>query len=271
MWETLAEEDNIERASDEVDGIEVIDTNRGPRRARHLLGTDDQLTAGFQHNDIPSTILETVPMQKDTYADGPYSTMLRAGVVGFYHTGRTFFVLRDVEFTIQGFEEEQLQLHNREGPALKFAETPEGVPDQFYFWEGVSLPERWIEEPETLDKQDFLETRNAERLRAFTNLLDDEELAETLDAEIVDEDEDQHGNIRQLLATEPHEQLAQPGRSGWNDQPERDGRLKMVKVICPSTDRTFYLMVPPEMEKVDEAVAWTFGKDPEEYRPEVEA
>ena len=43
------------------------------------------------------------------------------------------------------------------------------------------------------------------------------------------------------------------------DDPELS--LKVVKVICPSTGRNYFLRVPPTIARADDAVAWTFGFD----------
>jgi len=44
-----------------------------------------------------------------------------------------------------------------------------------------------------------------------------------------------------------------------------------VRVRDSSSEREYYLRVPPEIMRADEAVAWTFGLTEEEYQPEQEA
>jgi len=46
--------------------------------------------------------------------------------------------------------------------------------------------------------------------------------------------------------------------------------LVFVLVKDASTDRKYLLRVPPQMKTVKEAIAWTFGKTPEEYNPIIE-
>jgi hypothetical protein len=41
--------------------------------------------------------------------------------------------------------------------------------------------------------------------------------------------------------------------------------IKTVKVICPSTNKTYFLDVPPDMTNANEAIAWTFNMDTKEY------
>ena len=53
------------------------------------------------------------------------------------------------------------------------------------------------------------------------------------------------------------------------------GQMRMVRVVdaTPQQDgsyRVYWLHVPPSMRSAQEAVAWTFGFRPHEYRPEVE-
>ncbi|MBF0618705.1 MAG: hypothetical protein HQL19_00900 [Candidatus Omnitrophica bacterium] len=47
--------------------------------------------------------------------------------------------------------------------------------------------------------------------------------------------------------------------------------IALVKVCCPSTGAFYVLRVPPEMQTVREAVAWTFGLSESEYQPTQEA
>ena len=51
--------------------------------------------------------------------------------------------------------------------------------------------------------------------------------------------------------------------------------LVTVKVVNPTpepdgTYEDFVIRVPPEVETAEEAVAWTFGMDKDEYNPEIE-
>jgi len=49
-----------------------------------------------------------------------------------------------------------------------------------------------------------------------------------------------------------------------------DEPLVMVYVKDPSTDRYYFIRVPPDMRTVKEAVAWTFGMDELDYQPKKE-
>ena len=49
-----------------------------------------------------------------------------------------------------------------------------------------------------------------------------------------------------------------------------DEPLVMVHVQDPSTDREYFLRVPPTTQTARQAVAWTFEMDEAEYQPEVQ-
>lgn len=49
------------------------------------------------------------------------------------------------------------------------------------------------------------------------------------------------------------------------------GSLSVCRVVCPSTGRTYLLRVPATVKTAHEAVAWTFGLRPSEYRPDIES
>ncbi len=40
-----------------------------------------------------------------------------------------------------------------------------------------------------------------------------------------------------------------------------DRRLHILKVKCPTTQNTFFLQVPPDMRKCEQARQWTFDND----------
>jgi hypothetical protein len=51
-----------------------------------------------------------------------------------------------------------------------------------------------------------------------------------------------------------------------NDEP-----IVAVKVQCPSTGQIYFLRVPPQIDRCDKAVAWSFGFEKvAEYTPEIE-
>ena len=51
---------------------------------------------------------------------------------------------------------------------------------------------------------------------------------------------------------------------------DSEGVARCVQVQDASTKRQYFLRVPPEMRTAREAVAWSFGIDPDDYVPAVE-
>ncbi|MBA7541542.1 hypothetical protein ES705_33858 [subsurface metagenome] len=49
-----------------------------------------------------------------------------------------------------------------------------------------------------------------------------------------------------------------------------DNDIAFLQVKDTSTNKTYFLKVPPTMQSVEEAKAWTFGLNPEEYNPVIE-
>jgi antitoxin component YwqK of YwqJK toxin-antitoxin module len=75
-----------------------------------------------------------------------------------------------------------------------------------------------------------------------------------------------------FLAQVDHQIIEKDGeyelvRIDWH---EREEPICLVKVKCPSTGAFYTLRVPPRVQTVKEAIAWTFGLKSGEYRPEKE-
>ncbi len=143
------------------------------------------------------------------------------------------------------------KLHNERWSALAWGDGYE-----LYFWNGIRVDARLIEKPDTITKEDILKEKNAEVRRCILEKLGVERYAELLGIEPIDSGTDFQGNQQVLFKTKERDALA------------RD-YLYFVKVICPSTSRNYFLSVP-EMNTVQEAVAWTFGKNQKTYKPKIE-
>ena len=75
-----------------------------------------------------------------------------------------------------------------------------------------------------------------------------------------------------FLSQMPHEIIHKEGdyeliRINWH---EREEPISLVKVKCPSTDTFYTLRVPPSVNTVKKAIAWTFRMKDKEYLPEQE-
>lgn len=138
------------------------------------------------------------------------------------------------------------RLHSATGRCVEY---PDGW--GFFAWHGVLVSERVITAPEELNRDDFFGAENVEARRI---------IQERLGARFVEEVGARFiaGGTQGVLY-----EVELP------EDPERVARY--VQVADPSTGREYYLRVPPGVNTVDEAVAWTFGLSSSEYHPAQES
>jgi hypothetical protein len=98
--------------------------------------------------------------------------------------------------------------------------------------------------------------RNAEIRRAVIEYIGLNEFLEKANPEVLDETS--FGKLVRIKS--PDTEFGTP----------KDEDVLAVFVKDASTDRKYFLRVPPNMKSAKEAVAWTFGMDEELYKPEVE-
>lgn len=139
-------------------------------------------------------------------------------------------------------------LHSSFGPSLQWAD------EKYYFYSGWWIPSMFYENPSKVSPATVLGEKNVEKRRAYMEILGSSRYAELLDLEIRDQSIDRFGNFIELYRTRTADALA-------------GEHLQFVKVTCPSTGRNYMLCVPPHILSAVEAVAWTFGKHPDEYNP----
>lgn len=117
----------------------------------------------------------------------------------------------------------------------------------FYAWHGVRVPEKVILSPETLTRDDFLNETNVETRRAIQERMGDRFVPEL-------------GGV--VLDSGPRGTLYEVALP---DDPERVARY--VQVRDSSTERQYFLRVPPTIQTAAEAVAWSFQMAVEAYGP----
>jgi hypothetical protein len=135
------------------------------------------------------------------------------------------------------------RLHSETGKCLEYRDGW-----GFYAWHGVLVPERVILRPETLTRDDFLNEQNVEVRRVMQERMGERFVPE-LGGTIIDAGS--RGTLYEVRLPE--------------DEPERVAHY--VQVQDASTERQYYLRVPPSIQTADEAVAWSFGRSVEEYAP----
>lgn len=131
------------------------------------------------------------------------------------------------------------------------------IPDDQYDESGKEAVEDLIATTDTLYKvlnskdvspKEIIALPNSEVRRAVIELVGYDKLVET--ASVLDESED--GELLEIPLVE-------------------DENIMLVHVKDPSTDREYYLRVPPTMKTAREARAWTFGFNAEDFVMEVES
>lgn len=121
-------------------------------------------------------------------------------------------------------------------------------------WRGVRVDERIAFHPEQLTAREALAEKNAELRRVMIERMGYLRFTQEAGAKRLDEDRDA-GGVRQLLSIE----LAE-------DEP-----LVGLSCHCPSTQRQYFLRVPPGMKTCHQAAAWMAGfDDPSLYQPLIE-
>jgi len=164
----------------------------------------------------------------------------------FFGRGEAWLVRRATRLE----RDEVVRLHSEDGMAIQYADGW-----GFYAWHGVSLGalgEKLIMAPETLTREDWSSEPNAEVRRVIHERLGTEHFLALVGAKTIHCDE-----CGELVEVElPHD-------------PERVARYVHVK--DSSTERRYYLRVPPTIKRARQAVAWTFDIPEAEYCPLQEA
>jgi hypothetical protein len=134
-------------------------------------------------------------------------------------------------------------LHSTAGTCIEY---PDGW--GFYAWHGLRVPEKLILAPESLTRDDFLSERNVEVRRVVQERMG-QRFVNELGGQVIDAGE--RGTLYEVRLPE--------------DDPE--GVARYVQVQDASTERQYFLRVPPTMQTAAQAVTWTFGLSAEDYHP----
>lgn len=164
------------------------------------------------------------------------------------------------------FRNEEGRLHREDGPALitpiKVQWFRDGQPHgmmadiygtQLYFFRGRRVPNRYFTHPEELTVKEIFGNPNAEVRFAGLHIYGFDRLLEEGAVTIVDHETDTDYLLFRInkVFDEPVQFVRL-----WNSTPEPDGSYK-----------AYYLCVPPDVNTVRAAVAWTFRKEADTYRP----
>lgn len=141
------------------------------------------------------------------------------------------------------------RLHSQDRAAVEF---PDGY--KIFAWRGTVVPREIIENPECLTATRIDIEQNVEMRRALIDKFGVAAYLRETCAGIMDQNEMGTLYLKQLPGDEPIALVRVK-----NSTPEPDGSFK-----------EYFLRVPPHMKTVQEAVAWTFRMNAEEYKPSLE-
>jgi hypothetical protein len=133
--------------------------------------------------------------------------------------------------------------HNVSSPCVQFRDGW-----SMYAWHGVIVPKKVIMHPEQLSRKDWINQSNVEVRRVIQERLGMERFVELMGGKCIDK-----GKRGRLIEVD------------LGNGPERIAHY--VQVQDSSTERQYYLRVPPSITKADEAIAWTFGLSTRDYQP----
>ena len=117
-----------------------------------------------------------------------------------------------------------------------------------YYLSGVQVSRKLCEEdPDQWDGLEVLRISNAQLRSSFLNKMGYERLLQKVEHEMIDTDAD--GSQLLAIAVAPGEH---PG-------PGIDRTMRLLRVVCPSTQATYVLRVPPDVQSCQQARHWTLG------------
>ena len=141
--------------------------------------------------------------------------------------------------------DEKLQYHCETGPSIHWENGLE-----LWYIHGVAVNEKIVKTPEKLTKKDWLNEKNMEVKRIIQDRMPD--FPQTIGGKSVKTDA-----LGELLQVD------------LENDPEKTARY--VKMKDTSTDRIYYLRVPPKIKTPTEGIAWSFGMKAEKYKPTLQA
>jgi hypothetical protein len=146
-------------------------------------------------------------------------------------TDTTLYWVAKPELTL----EEPRRLHNETGPALR------NDLEDVYFWHGVLIPAKAINEPETITTDDIAGEDNAEVRRILIERLGAGKFLERANAKQLDVDVSKFNGTRALFRTD----IRTP--QGW------------LVCACPSTGRVYFMECDPNTKTCEEADKYLRG------------
>ena len=176
----------------------------------------------------------------------PLFEAFEAGAYCFYLTDRGIEVCTPPSLVRT---DDQRRLHSASGPAFVWLNDI-----QDYYWHGVHVDSYVVDNPERITVADIEGESNAEVRRVKI---------------------ERFGQARYLVESGAREIHRDDFGTLYSKHISGDEPLLMVKVVNTTIEpdgsfKDYFLRVPPTMRTARAAVAWTFGKSPEDYNPSKE-
>ena len=169
-----------------------------------------------------------------------------ASTIGWWWPHRSFVLVTDRPRVLHLDPDGSNRPHCEDGPAIVWRDGW-----SLWFVHGVRVTQQIVEAPGTLRVDRITYEENAEVRRVMIDRYGTEKYLRAAEGRLVQQDD--FGELWRLRhGSEPLQFV-----KVVNSSPEPDG-----------TFRDYWLRVPPEVTTAHEAVAWTFGFTPEEYRPQ---
>jgi len=171
--------------------------------------------------------------------------------------------------SLQEFRNELGQLHSVKGPAYisstrciwyengrKHGLDVDVFGSITYWYNGVMVPRDYVTKPETLQVEEILKHPNNEVRYAGIRIIGFNKVLANKNVKMIENDKE-----HERMLFEVSNVFQNPFRvvKVFNSTPEIDG-----------TSKEYFLIVPATIKTCQEAVAWTFKKEANEYKPEVE-
>jgi len=119
-----------------------------------------------------------------------------------------------------------------------------------YYLSGVKVSRKLCEEdPDQWDGLEVLRIPNAQLRSSFLNKMGYKRLLQKVGHEVIDTDADGSQLLAIAVTSDRH------------PPPGIDRTMRLLRVVCPSTQASYVLRVPPEVQNCQEARHWTLGLD----------
>jgi len=146
------------------------------------------------------------------------------------------------------------KLHEAEGYAIKWRDSY-----ALTFWHGIHVPTKLVFFPEEITQEDLAKETNAEVRRCFQEKLGEEGFAKLLNTKVVESTTDRSGRPLLLVRTKEKDPVAEE-------------YIQYIVLEDHSTERKYWICVPPNLKDARTALAWSYGKSSwEDYHPELES